>query len=168
MVKAKKIISNVILLCINIIILFWNILSHVILPNKNRKGNILFSLFSFLVGIVEKIFEFETSVFVKSWLLKNKFIKQGFILTAIFFFLISSFEWTATGNFNYSTDLATTIQVDRSESRSAVIDSKIEVAGKVCCAKPSDRHSSVHIPEYKETRNFLVQKRFLLFRIFRI
>lgn len=94
MKEARKIGLKVICLIFDMLVFTYQIVSKVILPTRRRKGNILSSLLSFFVGLIERVLSFEKSILCRSVVCKHKYVKQALILTAGFLFLLSSVEWT--------------------------------------------------------------------------
>ncbi|HWB27678.1 MAG TPA: hypothetical protein VG738_19515 [Chitinophagaceae bacterium] len=89
----QKIITKTVFFAIDILLLLFNVIRQIVLPNRKRKGNILSSIFLFFILLAEKMIAFEKSLLQQPWLLKSRYIKRGLILTSIFLFLVSSFEW---------------------------------------------------------------------------
>jgi hypothetical protein len=94
MKEVRKIADKVILLLMDILVFGYQIVRKVILPTRRRKGNILSSLLSFFVGLVERVLAFEKSILRQPIVFKHKYVKQGLVLAAGFLFLLSSIEWT--------------------------------------------------------------------------
>jgi len=105
MTELKKIIYKVFILILEVVLFSIRIIKHIVFPNKKRKGNILYSLFIFFVGIVEILNRFEHGIFVMTKVFQQKYVRKGILITGIFLFLLSSFEWTKAQEFtaNYST-----------------------------------------------------------------
>src|SRR5258708_3709623 len=95
MKEVQKITYKVILLLIDILVFTYQIVRKVILPTRRRKGNVLSSLLSFFVGLLERILSFEKSILRQPFVCKNRYVKQALILATTFLFLLSSIEWTA-------------------------------------------------------------------------
>ena len=81
-------------LLVSILLTGYQVIRKMILPGRNRKGNVLGSLFVFFIEIAQKIIAFEQEILQSSWLAKNRFVKQGLIIATAFLFLVSSVEWT--------------------------------------------------------------------------
>ena len=92
--EIKKIILKVWQLLIDIIFFGYRIVKQITLPTKEKKGNLLSSVFIFFVGIIERIGNFEYGVFHMTNLLRRKYIKQSLLIVASLLFLLSSLEWT--------------------------------------------------------------------------
>jgi hypothetical protein len=109
MKEVRKIAHNSILFLCDILVFAYQTVSKVILPNRHQKGNILYSLMSFFVGLIERIQFFEKCILCRPLIFKHKHVKQGLILVAGFLFLLSSLEWTVNsssispGNENHAT-----------------------------------------------------------------
>jgi len=109
--EIKKIISKIFLLIIDILLFAFNICRQLILPGKDKKGNLLSSLFIFFTGIIERLGSFEYGIFQMTNLLKQKYVRQSMLIIATLLFLLSSFEWTGEKNIynsftNYSTQIS--------------------------------------------------------------
>jgi hypothetical protein len=124
--EVLKILHKVIFLIIDILVLAYQIIKQVILPNRRRKGNVLSSLLSFFVGLIENILTFEKSIFSRSLVCKFKYIKQALVLAASFLFLISSIEWTV------SQSAVSTVN----ETQAAVANEPASSAVKVLSERP--------------------------------
>jgi hypothetical protein len=94
MKEVRKIADKVILLLMDILVFGYQIVRRVILPTRRRKGNILSSLLSFFVGLVERVLAFEKSILRQPIVFKHKYVKQGLVIAVGFLFLLSSVEWT--------------------------------------------------------------------------
>lgn len=92
--EIKKIILEVWQLLIDILFFGYRIVKQIKLPNREKKGNLLSSLFIFFVGIIERLGSFEYGVFRLANLLGRKYIKQSLLIVASLLFLLSSLEWT--------------------------------------------------------------------------
>lgn len=92
--EVRKIIGKCIFLIIDILVLAYQVIKQIILPNRYQKGNILSSTLSLFVGLMESILSFEKSIFRRPFVCRHRYIRQALILAAGFLFLISSVEWT--------------------------------------------------------------------------
>jgi hypothetical protein len=90
----KKIAHKVLVLLLDILIFTWQVVRRMLLPTRNRKGNVLSSLLTFFVGLLERIVSFEKSILQRPVVFTHKYVKQGLIVAVGFLFLLSSFEWT--------------------------------------------------------------------------
>jgi hypothetical protein len=72
----------------------WQVVRRVILPKRGCKGNLLSSLLTFFLGLLERIASFEKSILQRPVVFTHKYVKQGLIIAVGFLFLLSSFEWT--------------------------------------------------------------------------
>ncbi|MGN6601484.1 MAG: hypothetical protein ACTHK8_03480 [Ginsengibacter sp.] len=63
------------------------------MPTKNRKGNILSSLFNFFIGTIEILNRFEIGLFQMAKLFRQKHVKQAIIIASAFLLLLTTFEW---------------------------------------------------------------------------
>lgn len=127
MQKAKNILVEVWLLLIHIILTAYLLLKKIVLPGRNRKGNVLGSLFLFFITIAEKLIVFEQNILNSSWLIKNRFVKQGLIIASAFLFLISSVEWTAATAVSVRTEKTETIECNRIDKGSLHISAAHQV-----------------------------------------
>jgi hypothetical protein len=94
MKEVRKITHKVILLLMDILVFTYQVVRKVILPTRRRKGNILSSLLTFFVGLMERVVSFERSVVRQPVVFTHKYVKQGLIIAVGFLFLLSSVEWT--------------------------------------------------------------------------
>jgi len=90
----QKIAKKVLALGLDILLFTWQVVRRVMLPNRNRKGNVLSSLLTFFVGLLERIVSFENSILQRPVVFTHKYVKQGLIIAVGFLFLLSSVEWT--------------------------------------------------------------------------
>jgi hypothetical protein len=96
MKSIKNILQNIFTLATGIILLGYKIIRQVILPSGGNKGNLLSSLFTFIVGILEGLIQFERNLLKAPMLFRNKYIRQGLQITAAIFLFIGSLEWSAS------------------------------------------------------------------------
>lgn len=94
MKEVWKIAQKVLVLVLDIFLFTWYIIRRVLLPTRSRKGNVLSSLLTFFVGLLERIVSFERSILERPVIFTHKYVKQGLIIVVGFLFLLSSFEWT--------------------------------------------------------------------------
>jgi len=92
--ELRKIAYKVLLLIWDILVFAYQIVKKIILPNRRRKGNVLSSLLTFAVGLLERIISFEKSLLRQPVVFTHKYVRQGSIIAVAFLFLLSSFEWT--------------------------------------------------------------------------
>jgi hypothetical protein len=92
--ELRKIAYKVLLLIWDILVFAYQIVRKIILPNRRRKGNVLSSLLTFAVGLLERIVSFEKSLLRQPVVFTHKYVRQALVIAAAFLFLISSFEWT--------------------------------------------------------------------------
>lgn len=90
---VKSLLLNCIRFAVQVLLLCYAVARQIVLPGKGSKGNLLSSLFMLFAGIAEKVLELEKSIFKRSWLLQHRVVKLALVVTAGFFFLLSSFEW---------------------------------------------------------------------------
>jgi hypothetical protein len=94
MKEVQKIAQKVLVLVLDILLFTWQIIRRVLLPTRSRKGNVLSSLLTFFVGLLERIVTFEKSILKRPVIFTHKYVKRGLIIAVGFLFLLSSFEWT--------------------------------------------------------------------------
>ena len=94
MANIKKIASKILIFVLDILLFSFSILKQVVLPARRKKGNLLFSLFIFFVGIIERLDNLEYGVFHMANLLRRKYIRQSLLIVGSVLFLLSSLEWT--------------------------------------------------------------------------
>lgn len=94
MKEVQKIAQKVLSLGLDILLFTWQVVRRVLLPTRARKGNLLSSLLTFFVGLLERIVSFEKSILQRPVIFTHKYVKQGLIIAVGFLFLLSSFEWT--------------------------------------------------------------------------
>jgi hypothetical protein len=94
MKHVQKIAQKVLVLLVDILIFTWQVVRRVILPTRSRKGNVLSSLLTFFVGLLEKIVSFEKSILQRPVVFTHRYVKQALIIAVGLLFLLSSFEWT--------------------------------------------------------------------------
>ena len=139
-----------------------------VLPGVHRKGNLISSLILFFIAFAEKIIAFEQDVLHSSWLLKNRFIKQGLIIAATFLFLLSSIEWTAD-NYSFMKILETeTVRAERIDKTVVNIRSGKKVAVELPVKTEVELYPLVFSPLFLISRAPRLFKRFLYFRVLRI
>src|SRR5258708_16864757 len=90
--QARKIVYKIILLLIDILVFTYQIVRKVVLPARRRKGNILSSLLTFFVGLIERVMSFEKSILRQPVVFTHKYVKQTLIFTVGFLFLLFSIE----------------------------------------------------------------------------
>jgi hypothetical protein len=93
MKEVQKIAQKVLILLLDILLFTWQVVRRVILPTRGRKGNVLSSLLTFFVGLLERVVSFEKSILQRPVVFTHKYVKQGLIIAVGFLFLLSSFEW---------------------------------------------------------------------------
>src|SRR5258706_15059393 len=91
---VQKIAQKVLVLLLDILLFTWLVVRRGILPTRSRKGNVLSSLLTFFVGLLERIVSFEKSILQRPVVFTHRDVKQGVVGAVGFLFLLSSFEWT--------------------------------------------------------------------------
>lgn len=81
-------------LLVDSILLIVTTTAKIVLPGKNKKGNMLSTVFALFLGISERIMIFEKNIFQKKRLFSHRLIRQGFIIVTSLLFMLSSVEWT--------------------------------------------------------------------------
>ena len=163
-------IRGVILFLLDILVFAYNILRKVILPTRRRKGNILSSLLSFFVGLVDRVLSFEKSILPRPVVLKQRYVKQALMIVVGFLFLLSSLEWSVQQR-----------PVRIADETPAVVVDEIKADTKRVLS-PAQLHSPVHItlvslftPGLASSENYFLQpdgtftvRRYVRYRNFRI
>lgn len=98
--EAKKIIKKILFLFFDILIFGYNTIRQMRLPARQRKGNLLSSLYLFFIGIIERVGNFEHGIFRMTNVLRQKYVRQSLLIIAGLLFLLSSFEWANEKNSN--------------------------------------------------------------------
>ena len=139
-----------------------------VLPGVHRKGNLISSLILFFIAFAEKIIAFEQDVLHSSWLLKNRFIKQGLIIAATFLFLLSSIEWTADNYPSMKTLETETGRVERIDK--TVVNTRFWklVTVELPVKTGVELYPIIFSPLCLISGDPRLFKRFLYFRVFRI
>lgn len=166
--KAKKILIGALILLINIVLMGYQMIRQIVLPGRNRKGNVLSSLFLFFVDLAEKVFAFEQNILHSSWLLKNRFAKQALIIATGFLFLVSSVEWTVNTYPNPNPGRTDTVKIASTIAVVAGSHPEKQVEKLITVTKKTGRLFCVGKVFYENTGTPISSKRFLLFRVFRI
>lgn len=154
------------LLLVSILLTGNRVIRNMVLPGRNRKGNVLGSLFLFFIEMAQKIVAFEQDILHSSWLAKNRFAKQGLIIATAFLFLVSSVEWT-TGNY----PLMKTVETARVEGMDkTVVNTKFgkAVTVGVPVKRRFDQNPVTFSPPFYIEYNPFNSKRFLFLGVFLI
>ena len=170
MKEINKIAQKVLLLLMDILVFTWQIVRKVILPNRSRKGNLLSSLLTFFVGLLERIVSFEKNILQRPVVFTHKYVKQGLIVAVGFLFLLSSFEWTIAPSAEVAghgspavVASAHLVASDRTVAPARVNFSALVPARAVALA-----WSFVPAPSAARTVALVIPRRWLRFRVFRI
>jgi hypothetical protein len=170
MKKAKKIAQKVLVLGLDILLFTWQVVRRVILPTRSRKGNLLSSLLTFFVGLLERIVSFEESILQRPVVFTHKYVKQGLIIAVGFLFLLSSFEWT----------IASPADTTGSGSQEVVVYVPVAASVGTVTPRPVDHSIFISSEALATGRYFLASrspsrtqppvtgKRWLRLRVFRI
>lgn len=164
MSETKNIIRGTWWLLVSILLTGYQVIRNMVLPGRNRKGNVLGSLFLFFIETAQKIIAFEQDILHSSWLAKNRFAKQGLIIATAFLFLVSSVEWT-TGNYSS----IKTVETVRVEGMDNTIINRTQFGKKVTIGLPVksrlDQYPVVFSTPFHIEYNPVYSKRFLLLRV---
>ncbi len=107
MAHIKKLTGKILIIILDILLFSFSIARQIALPARRKKGNLLYSLFIFFVGVIERIGDFEHGVFDMANFFRRKYIKQSLLIVASLLFLLSSLEWTGekilyNNSYNYT------------------------------------------------------------------
>jgi hypothetical protein len=100
--ELKKILIKLFVLIADILLLAFDTIKHIVLPNRKRKGNLLSSLFIFFIAIVERLTCFEHGVFSIAKIFRKNYVRQTVFIIGVVLFLLSLFEWTGDQRFSYN------------------------------------------------------------------
>ena len=168
MSDLKKIVTKVFILLLDIVLLTIRIITHIVLPNRKRKGNLLNSLFVFFVGTVEILNHFEYGIFQMAKVFKHKYVRQGVIIISAFLFLLSSFEWTRAQEINISNSNANTVELQPKVFKSISFNKATKAAGCLntfyialrpsanICHLPNNSIYSTSVKRYLLIRSILI------------
>src|SRR5580692_1638580 len=87
---VQKIAQKVLVLLLDILLFTWHVVRRVLLPTRNRKGNVLSSLLTFFVWLVERIMSFEQSILQRPVIFSHKYVKQALVIAVGFLMSRSS------------------------------------------------------------------------------
>jgi hypothetical protein len=168
MKEIQKIAQKVLLLLLDILIFTWQVVRRVLLPTRSRKGNVLSSLLTFFVGLLERIVSFEKSILQRPVVFTHKYVKRALIIAVGFLFLLSSIEWTIGPSpdpvMNGSREMVACVQVGAAVQAATVrrrdFSPFLPSGGGVA--------SPVYIPSPGLTGPPVLGKRWLRLRVFRI
>lgn len=109
MKKLKPYIPIIYKLIIDLVLLGYEVVRQVVLPNRRRKGNLLSSLFLLFAGLTDRLITFRQNLMAPPWPLTKwtvspwittswnygkKYLRQGMIIATWALFILSSFEWS--------------------------------------------------------------------------
>ncbi|HXB06056.1 MAG TPA: hypothetical protein VNW04_03050 [Puia sp.] len=168
--EVRKIAQKVLVLGWDILLFTWDVVRRVILPTRRRRGNLLSSLLTFFLGLVERIVSFEKSILQRPVVFTHKYVKQGLIIAVGLLFLLSSFEWTIG------------LSPDTQANGSTEVVACAPMGVAVRLETPRRMAFSVRVPsagweadrDYRSSRSLsrcgppLKSKRWLRFRVFRV
>ncbi|MDQ2719857.1 MAG: hypothetical protein M3Z26_08890 [Bacteroidota bacterium] len=124
MSEIKKVFIKILLLVLDILVFGWNTFRRIILPGRNRKGNILSSLFIFFAGIIDRLNYFQHGTFNMASFTRKRYVRQSILIVGSILFLLSLLEWSGNQKLSYSpikyaeqlsTTDSDTISIDQSE-----------------------------------------------------
>lgn len=94
MKEVRNITQKVIILLTDILFFTCQVVRKVILPNRRRKGNVLSSLLTFFVGLLERVVSFERNILRRPVVFPHKYVRQALMVAVGLLVLLSSLEWT--------------------------------------------------------------------------
>jgi hypothetical protein len=155
-------------LLLDILVFTWLVVRRVILPTRNRKGNLLSSLLTFFIGLLERVVSFEKSVLQRPVVFTHKYVKQGLIIAVGFLFLLSSFEWTI----GPSADAAASGSPEVVACAPVIVAARVVTPQRLCfsAAVPMGIAAATHsyTPSLNLTGPPIMGRRWLRFGVFRI
>jgi len=168
MKEVRKIAQKVLVLLLDILLLTWQVVRRVILPTRSRKGNVLSSLLTFVVGLLERMVSFEKSILQRPVVFTHKYVKQGLVIAVGFLFLLSSFEWTIGSSVdiaaNGSPDAVACRPVMAAAQTGTMRRANYSIGVPMVAATATD----AYMPALKPTAPALTGRRWLRFGVFRI
>ena len=121
-----KIIAIKILLLIKEIALFWiSVIRKIVFPWKEKKGNILSTIFDLFIGTIEKLESFEHGVFRMTSISRQRHIKQGLFVFTFLLFLLSSFEYEGEKQ-SYNNSGQNTVQLSQTNVNEITYINKLQ------------------------------------------
>lgn len=167
-VEIKKIFIKILLLVLDILVFGWNSIKKIILPGRNRKGNILTTLFNFFAGIIDRLNYFQHGSFNMASLTRKRYVKQTILIVGGILFLLSLLEWTGDQKLIYHYQTKYAEQILPVDNNAISNDQSEEISS---C--PADENIKI---KYRKTRSVTYSpftfttsvKRYLLIRSLRI
>lgn len=169
MTKAvQKIAQKVLVFLLDILLFTWQVVRRVILPTRSRKGNVLSSLLTFFVGLLERVVTFEKSILQRPVVFTHKYVKQGLIIAVGFLFLLSSFEWTVGVPGGTATNGSPEVVACAPVAASAQTVTSRWVEFSVVVPLGGSAAGPYLLPSLSRSGPPVMGKRWLRFRVFRI
>jgi len=78
-----------------LVVLLRQLQRQIILPNFEKKGNLLNTLFLFYIGIIDNIRHIEYRKFKMADLIRNRWMRKGLMLLTFLLYFLTSFEQPA-------------------------------------------------------------------------
>ena len=128
MTEMKKVFIKILLLVLDILVFGWNTLKQIILPGRNRRGNILSSLFIFFAGIIDRLNYFQHGTFNMASFTKKKYVKQTILIVGGILFLLSLFEWTGGQKTDYFSPTKYAEQLSTADNDAISVEQSEETA----------------------------------------
>ncbi len=168
MTELKKIVIKILLLILDILVFGWNTIKKIILPGRNRKGNILTTLFNFFVGIIYHLNYFQHGSFNMAVLTRKRYIKQTILIVGGILFLLSLLEWTGDQKLFYHSQTKYAEQLSPVDNYTISNDQSEEIS-----SSPADENIKIKYREIRSTAyssfTFTTSvKKYLLIRSLRI
>ena len=92
--KFKLLIITTCVLVSDILQLGYKVISKIILPARNRKGNVLSCVFEFFTLLVERLIRFQQGIFTFELPYISKYVRSGLLIAAWLLCLLSTYEWS--------------------------------------------------------------------------
>ena len=168
MKEVQKITQKVLVLVLDILWFTWQVVRRVLLPTRSRKGNVLSSLLTFFVGLLERIVTFEKSILQRPVIFTHKYVKQGLVIAVGFLFLLSSFEWTIGPSTDAVVNRSPEVVTCAPAMATARTVTPRRVDLSVIAPKGTARVAHSYIPTLDLAEPPLMGRRWLRFGVFRI
>lgn len=162
MSEIKQISIKIWVTLIDILLFAYKIISQIILPNKRTKGNVLTSLFTFFIGLIERLNQFEHGFFNIATLLKQKYVKRTVLIVGSVLFLLSSFEWADAYNDTIQESYVTTEQVSPTVSQVSTVQYEDRQPCYSMAVSTLKRCFCKQSIFYRDIRCIVLQKKYLL------
>ena len=166
MKSIQKIAQKALVFLMDILIFTWQVVRRVILPTRSRKGNVLSSLLTFFLGLLERIVSFEKSLLQRPVVFTHKYVKQGLIIAVGLLFLLSSFEWTIGPAAGTATNESQELVACAPAAASVRIETSHRADASI--ALPPECLATARYFHLSRTSPPVTGKRWLRFQVFRI